>query len=275
MNNYQKIYFAIRLFYENVWHINKVFYRYIKYKDTLFLVFSAAKTGSITAYATLLKEFPLNKILHVHHLSDQWFKKNEFEEEQKRNVFLMKRAKKYMQKYDKVKVISLIRDPFTWGVSMFFQKAKAEKKEINIGLNEIRYAIANDKNAIHASLNWCNELKDYFDFDVYSVPFDKERGYQIYKIDEKYEILIIRIDAINLKFANALKEYLGEEISGIKNENRRADDSKYSKLYKNVMASYYDNEKDFYFKYNSDYVNKFFTENQKKNMLEKFLKKYN
>ncbi len=128
MNILDKIRYRV-LFYNNAIKNHKDKYKlYQKYKNTLILIYSPGATGSSTIYYSLMKYFPYNKVLHVHFLSDYWLSIHTNEMYlQKRNVYLTQVARKNISKYKKVKIITLIRDPFSRSVSAYFHNKKKQK----------------------------------------------------------------------------------------------------------------------------------------------------
>ena len=82
------------------------------------------------------------------------------------------------------------------------------------------------------------EIKSYFDIDVYSEPFDIEKGYSVYS-NGNVELLLIKLERIS-ELENVIKSFLNNvEFRLIRNNSS---DSKiyrflYSDIKKNIHAS--------------------------------------
>ena len=108
------------------------------------------------------------------------------------------------------------------------------------------------------ALNWFDyELIKHLNFDVYSQPFDKTRGYSIYKLDTNTELMILRTDFINKTGLKALNEFLNTDIKQIKNVN--VGSNKSNSIYQKHMKSQFKLSDESYNKIkNSRFMNHFF-----------------
>jgi len=143
---------------------------------------------------------------------------------------------KYVYKYIKDnpeikwKIISLVRDPVARNISTFFQVIDrllpTYKNEPLITLKKsFMKGIDHEK-----VLNWQDfELKELTGIDVYSVPFDKKKGYQTYKLGN-FEVLLIKYEKLNECVSNAMREFLDIEHFKLDYSNF-SENKEYSKDY--------------------------------------------
>lgn len=133
------------------------------------------------------------------------------------NVDMKNRAElfKYLQAQQPVKIISLVRDPVARNVSTFFyafpefvpdwKDREAQNLLSASALNEI---FESKRQFIQTALHWFDEqTKDALGLDVYAVPFDKTRGWQVYK-KGLVELLVLRMEDLYRAGEAALQEFL-------------------------------------------------------------------
>jgi tetratricopeptide (TPR) repeat protein len=126
------------------------------------------------------------------------------------------------------KIITLVRDPIARNISSTFQNIHLSlphiehtesKKAVNniISLLMNTFKVFDEKQ--HQVCTWFdNEIGEVFHFDVFSVPFDINRGYQIYTT--KYcDILIMRLENLNVCCQQAMDEFLGLKDFILTNNN--------------------------------------------------------
>lgn len=129
---------------------------------------------------------------------------------QLRNTFLSD-----IQSGQPVKIISLVRDPVARNVSMFFFAFSQfvpdwkEKEAQNLlpasMLNEI---FESKRQFIQTALNWFDEqIKDTLELDVYAAPFEKARGWQVYKKGQ-VELLVLRMEDLYRTGEDVLRQFL-------------------------------------------------------------------
>ncbi len=66
------------------------------------------------------------------------------------------------------------------------------------------------------------ELKDVFGFDIFSVPFDAQRGFQIYST-ARADILCIRLEDLSRVYQSAFREFLGVSVPQLIIDNEGSD----------------------------------------------------
>ena len=142
----------------------------------------------------------------------------------------------------------------------------SEKTDIDIK-NEISNSFYIQTN----SLEWFEkDFNSYFKLDIYQKAFNKEQGWEIYDIDPKNRVLLIRIDVLTQSFKTAFFSLTGININELFITNRREDDDMLSDRYKSFKANYGEERSSVDKKLNSKFVKHFFSDEQ----IEKLRAKY-
>ena len=181
---------------------------------------------------------------------------------------------KIMSKQRNYKIISLYRDPIERNISAFF-----DAFELYVGFKPEAYtgSLEHLETLFHKHLPYTYPLKWFDDnffydtqIDVYKYPFNAQLGHTVIQQDGK-AILIM-----NCYLDDSLKEKLICEFCGIPNfeltntnitENRSS-----GNLYKKFKAFIRFDEAYLLKCYNSKYAKHFFTEAERENAIEKWLK---
>lgn len=201
------------------------------------LIYQMGKVGSTTLLDTLRPLLPEMQIYHIHVLSDAGIRQEDRNYyggkptlcskshlPSSKHLFESKFLRKQMARgLEGLKIITLFRDPVGREVSAFFQGNLPEAGFRQRLGNPARVpGVVEDfwrGNAFEFALNWFDrELKAVFGFDVYKSPFPHERGYGIYE-QNGVEILAIKVEALNVCFRPALKEFLGVDVPALKQAN--------------------------------------------------------
>jgi len=232
------------------------------------------KTGSSSVYYTLMRDLPFNKVLHVHFLSDYWYNwfadKTPNSNKKVRNQILSDKAHKYINKKKKIITITIIRDPFSRSISDYFHSN--ENKLANKTDNQIMKEIGESYYIQSNSLDWFEkDFNSYFKLDIYNMPFDKDRGWEILDVGSNHKILLIRIDALTHSFKTAFFSLTGLTINHLFITNRREDDESLSERYKLFKSNYTENRSSVEQKLNSKFVQHFFSDNQIKTFRTKYI----
>lgn len=257
--------------------MKKILSKIKKYKnDNLILIYQQGKVGSRSLSNSIKKKNISQITIHSFHskIATQLF--NNYNSKKyyisklnnihyKTKMFFLL---KLLKNNKKLKIISLVREPISRNISFYFQDFQIPLMEISsnrdttISKNINIEVFIDDffKNFNHTNgINWFdNELKKYFDLNIYKYPFDKERGYSIIKKDN-IEFLIIKLEKLNrLKKGNLFNDFLN-----VKNFNlTRKNDSKekwYDCIYKDFKESIVFSEKYINRIYNSKYMRHFYT----------------
>jgi hypothetical protein len=129
---------------------------------------------------------------------------------QLRNTFLSD-----VQSGQPVKIISLVRDPIARNVSTFFYAFpqfvpdwKEKEAQNLLPANTLNTIFESKRQFIQTAFNWFDEqIKDAIGLDVYAVPFDTERGWQVYKKGQ-VELLLLRMEDLHRTGEDTLRKFL-------------------------------------------------------------------
>ncbi len=114
-----------------------------------------------------------------------------------------------------IKIVSLVRDPVARNVSAFFfafsqfvPDWKAHEAHNLLSANSLNMIFESKRHFIQTAFNWFDEqIKDALKLDVYAVPFDKTRGWQVYK-KGKVELLVLRMEDLHRTGEDTLRKFL-------------------------------------------------------------------
>jgi len=224
--------------------------------DYVIAVYTLGKSGSSSIVNRLQRKFSMFKVYQLHFIDGDYIRKNHSNDFATRNI---DRANKFLKKHaqDKIKYISLVREPVSREISSFYQNRQLFFKNVLPNdFDAINKLIEN--NGYDLALNWFDyELKKHLNFDVYSKPFDKSKGFSIYKIDSNTELMILRTDFINKIGVAALNEFLETDIEEIKSVNVGNDKSN-SIFQKQMKAKFKLSKENLNKIQNSKFMNHFF-----------------
>lgn len=179
------------------------------------LVYQSGKVGSSTITDSLLQAKLKNPIYHVHLLSDEGLNSPRGKPK------LGKALRRKIDAHGGIaainwKIISLTRDPIAIALSALFQSIGMGKRndlskhngEIDkILVLEELYRNLEDFDRSYFCTWFDRELKTVFDVDVFTYPFNYDRGYSIIK-QNNIEVLVIRLEDLNSFGNKALMEFL-------------------------------------------------------------------
>ena len=149
---------------------------------------------------------------------------------------------------ERVKVISMVRDPIATNVSGLFHNHVWWPAEVK-RLCADRGA-AGPSPACLAALQtyfldhyphdvpetWFDmEVRPLYGVDVYARPFDRERGYAIYRSDSA-DVLLLKLEKLNQCAADAFGEFMALDNFALV-ESNTADDKSYAGLYKSFRRA--------------------------------------
>jgi len=139
---------------------------------------------------------------------------------------------------ERVKVITMVRDPVSTNVSGLFHNhiwwPAALKAECAAGapgcLDSLgQYFLNNYPHDVPET--WFEmELRALYGVDVYAQPFDPQRGYAVYHSDTA-DVLLLKLETLNQVGAAAVRDFLGLETFELVPSNT-AEDKSYADLYK-------------------------------------------
>ena len=222
-------------------------------KSTIILIHQMGKVGSSTVESSL-REFNLRTpIYKTHYLNEDtvktmWNDKVKLHKKPLKKHYL---ANKYISRMltnpefreNKLNIITLVREPVICNISRFFHSI--EDFIPNFYKNIEKGVIQNDEiidvfiNVFpyHSwNLEWFDkEVKNVFGIDVYSKPFDKLEGFQIFN-EKNVDLLLLKLESLNNCSRKAFRQYLGINNFAIVNSNV-AKDKPYEKPYREFIKS--------------------------------------
>ncbi len=170
--------------------------------------------------------------------------------------------KNYVQKDQPMRFVTLVRDPVARNLSIFFQAyeyhAGANYKDSELSVDELIDRFF-DGLLHELPLEWFDkEFKATTGIDVYSYPFDHEKGYTIIK-EGRFDLLILKVETSDEAKASGLGEFF--EIPDFTLYHHNIGDNKeYADTYKKFknrleLPTEYINHM-----YQSKYIQHFYTE---------------
>jgi len=190
-------------------------------KDTPILIYQPGKVGSMSIYKSL-KKYKKN-VFHTHFLNHNH---KSLEIRTFYNEFVLKKRK--------VKIITLIRNPFKRNESSFFELKNMFINKKKYTTNQIRKIYINDFPHFDI-INWFeNELFRSTGIDVYKKKLIDDM-YQKYKMNN-FEVLLLKCEISNKHKEKIICDFLKLNKFKINNTNRSKDKS-YSKLYSDFKES--------------------------------------
>jgi len=187
-----------------------------------------------------------------------------------RNRFLAQQIRSTLHK-ETWQVVTAVRDPIARNISMFFTMLLARWPETNARerfhagdsdalLREIIPLFMNEFDH-NSALKWFDEeMKAVFDFDVYSEPFNKVKGYHIYEQDNT-RVLLVRLENLNESGVEAFRTFLNLPEFTIRKTNVAANKD-YGPLYQRFVEEI--DLPDSYIErmYNSRFARHFYTDSE-------------
>lgn len=200
----------------------------LRFGSTIYAVHSIGKVASKSIFACL-KNCITSPIYHLHYLNEDtldrmytWFVSNTTYTTNHAEIIDGEIFAKTLLKYTDDfhwKIITLIREPIAWQISMLFEIAQIAFPKVlqnNVFDQEAFKIIANDsfRSSIDSPiLNisfyqkwWDTEFTSIFGIDVLKQPFNPDKGWEIYK-NGKIEVLVIQYEQLNNVFNEATTEF--------------------------------------------------------------------
>lgn len=239
-------------------HINYMRQKYFTdlgdfFFKTPILIYQVGKVGSRTVYDSLSNLG--NDVLHIHNFQP-WF--NCFKLDESKDI--KEKLKKKIQEKEKIKIISLIRDPIERDISFIFQCMFDPNRWMYKNFsNDLQGSIIkymdtvlcgtkdimklddnlykNNEEAKSGTLgfmlNWfAIELESIFGINVYEYDFDKKAGYTVIRKDN-IECLIIKLEKLN-QCLEYIKSFLDLEENIELYKSNVAEEKKYKYIYKKI-----------------------------------------
>ena len=188
------------------------------------LVFQMAKVGSSSVVAALRALNRPEPVVHVHILTD-------FEGIEKKQVRRMPSPKLVLEQLEHFKtirkwiddapagtipkVITMMREPVGRNISAFFESIELYYPNFVERLDRDELTLEDvTETFLHLFIQripevWFNmQLRATFDIDVFSEPFDHEKGYGILR-NSRCETLVFRTEDLDRAFEAGIEEFLG------------------------------------------------------------------
>lgn len=224
---------------------------------TPILIYQMGKVGSKSVYNSLKKNLISNVIYHVHFLSH-----SNIEEVESYLLSLphitdkepLRKSKRVREIIDqssnsaRFKIITMVREPIAREISDLFQNINRELPSINKcnlkeKLNSITAFLHKsfssfDETDDYACTWFDKEIKDVFNFDIYTYSFDKSLGYHIYRNDQ-FDILIIRLEDLSRCFNRAMSRFFkNDDINFTLENSNRSSEKPYRQIYEKVRTNF-------------------------------------
>jgi len=139
---------------------------------------------------------------------------------------------------ERVRVITMVRDPIATNVSGLFHnhvwwpaELKANCAQSPAGCLAALQRYFLDHYPHDVPDTWFDmEVRPLYGIDVYAQPFDRERGYAIYRSDFA-DVLLLKLEKLNDAAPDAFRDFMGLDDFALV-ESNTAEDKSYADLYK-------------------------------------------
>lgn len=252
----------------------------VAYRNAI-LVFQPAKVGSSTICASL-DVYQINNE-HIHYLMSE-----RDESGIKDKSFELQEAINLLTAVDKIKIITLVREPISRDIAEYFQLFY-DFTLLDEQTSDTCQGVLNFLNRHLAcgtmgyEFEWFNkEIKEIFGVDIYNYYFDRDAGYGIIK-ENAVEILVLKMEKLN-ECQEAIGQFVGVRDFKLITTNV-GEDKRYGFTYKDlkqkikipqqIIKHYYQNNPGMDFFYTSS-EKALFLERWKNNMegnCDEFIKK--
>ncbi len=221
------------------------------------LVYQPGKVGSVTVVSSLMratrKHFLRPRTYHVHYLNrldviEASIRRNRKSPEASlRDLGKGKKIRRRLDAYpqEKWNIISLVRDPVAIRVSALFHELneympdwQSRNSSNTLSIADLQHLLISGEEFEPKRLDgWFGiELDPLLGFEVLSVPFDISKGYTIYRIGDRFQVLMLRLEDLNRVAAQAFEEFMGFKNFQLKNGNT-SDEKPYHELYRQFKST--------------------------------------
>ena len=242
------------------------------------LIYQMGKVGSTAIYASLLKARLPTLIYHVHFLSPGRIQEierynshlNDDSVSEMLKLDQMLHEKVLNHRQDQWKIFTLAREPIGYVISQLFQTIRRDHPELLDANGQaavdriIDYLLGVFDNfneeTDYASTWFDNELKQVFNVDVYTYPFNHNEGFTIIK-EDNISVLVIRFEYLNRCFSRVVPSFLGLnkpiDLLNLNTGNSKWYASAYEYILNNIQIPKTVSERI----YSTKYARHFYTEN--------------
>jgi hypothetical protein len=245
------------------------------------VIFQSGKVGSMSVFASLekkYKELGISTPIYHAHILENIDQRIEFVTRVRANptstINKLLESKELRNQIDNDpekpwNIITLVRDPVALKVSALFQLIDEYFPDWQQQFESGKLALSDmQKILLEKEEFQVSRLDEWFDkqlmpvwkVDVFSVPFAKEDGYQIYKPNARVNLIIIRLEDLNRVAGKSFHEFIGVDEFTIVNANVGGE-KPYHKLYEQfkkmpIPEEYLEKA------YNTRYARYFYTEKE-------------
>lgn len=236
-----------------------------EYGKPLVLIYSMGKVGSSTLKASFDHAYPFLPVYQIHFLSDLWLKKKL---PAMSSYFGMhtKWAEEFFSFRSahpdyRMKIITLVREPVVRNISDVFENGREFFKSSLEEAGEDKIIDWLKKDDYEYTLNWFDtEFFEWTGVDIYSLPFDREKGFSCWKMKD-FDLLCIKLEKLDERIEEAMQELAGFpfslDVTANKSENKEG-----KELYKSVLKKFRIPAEKGDWLYGSKLVTHFYTEEE-------------
>ena len=180
---------------------------------------------------------------------------------------------KELKKQKNIKILTLVREPLSRQISAFFNCLHLfiDERDINNLTTTHLIDLFNEYSDINSYFRWFDdEIRDFFDIDIYDYPFDKEKGFTIIEKND-VQLFLGKLENFNC-YVSYMENFLNV---GELNFSRRNNALKkwYGNLYEGFKKSFALDKDELSKIYDQNFVKHFYTTEEVENFKEKFLVK--
>ena len=177
------------------------------------------------------------------------------------------------------KVITLVREPIARACSATVQNkdrffphlvGQPEEQMFNAVMDRsYGYLKGLDTKEAYTDTWFDGELKDVFGYDIFSVPFDRSQGFQIYKTP-RADILLFKLEQLSECFQKAFSLFFGRPITQLHNTNVTRDKSD-AQMYDRAKRELKMSRRDLQQVYSKRYIKHFYTPDQIEGFIQRWV----
>ena len=195
------------------------------------LVYQMGKVGSSSVVRTLEQLNLSAPILHVHTLSPEHLKFAIDKQRKSISPFLHEHhvassliVKKMRHRLFPCRIITLTREPVARAISFLFEDLKKQapeallrdkqldREKLKLALDRI---LAGENGIADPTIWFDSELRDCLGIDVFSTPYDEEKGYNLLE-KGSIRVLLMRMEDLDRAMPDGLSALLDRDMRGIK-----------------------------------------------------------
>lgn len=254
--------------------------------DNLVLIHQMGKVGS-TSLTVSLKDFgflpihihsfytPLSTEMYKDYRSTKYYRTKGY---RFRYFWRHKLVLHHLKRRKKLKIISLVREPFSRNMSMYFHafqvplmeinKYQDNRREANTNMEALRRDFFRKFNHTYGIHWFQQEFQRAWGVNIYDYPFHQEEGHTVIQKDNM-DILLLKMEKLN-DAEDVIADFLELPSFSLKNENM-GDKKWYHAVYKEFKAGMEPDQQYLEQLHASDFMNHFYTQAEKEAYQAKYL----